>query len=119
MSLAVIPRKKMIPKWFVRLPVACLLAVLLIPWAVGDARAQAKPQHKEVEDLPTYIQEHYTKQEYRIPMRDGVRLFTAVYSPKDSSRRYPILMLRTPYSCRPYGKDSFAHFLGPNKFLIP
>jgi uncharacterized protein len=109
----------MIAKWSVRLPVACLLAVLVIPWAAGDARAQAKIPHKEIEDLPSYIHEHFTKEEYRIPMRDGVRLFTAVYSPKDTSQHYPILMMRTPYSCRPYGKDSFAHFLGPNKFLIP
>jgi uncharacterized protein len=109
----------MFAKWSVRLPVACALAVLVVPWAVGDARAQAKIQQKEIEDLPKYIHEHFTKEEYRIPMRDGVRLFTAVYSPKDTSQHYPILMMRTPYSCRPYGKDSFAHFLGPNKFLIP
>jgi putative CocE/NonD family hydrolase len=59
----------------------------------------------------------YTKEEYRIPMRDGARLFTAVYSPKDTSRTYPILMMRTPYSVGPYGKDSSARFLAPNRFL--
>src|SRR6476469_2148706 len=40
----------------------------------------------------------YTKYEYRIPMRDGVKLFTAVYVPKDDSKQYPFLMMRTPYT---------------------
>ncbi|WP_422012972.1 CocE/NonD family hydrolase [Roseateles sp.] len=52
--------------------------------------------------------EHYTKYEYRIPVRDGSRLFTAVYVPKDAGqggKTYPVLMTRTPYSCGPYGVD--------------
>ena len=52
-----------------------------------------------------YLEDHYDKAEYQIPMRDGVRLFTAVYSPKDKLMSYPILIWRTPYSCQPYGKD--------------
>ncbi|MBN1396673.1 MAG: CocE/NonD family hydrolase [Bacteroidetes bacterium] len=47
--------------------------------------------------------ENYTKSEYQIQMRDGIKLFTAIYSPKDSSDKYPILILRTPYDVRPYG----------------
>ena len=43
-----------------------------------------------------YVVSHYTKYEYRIPMRDGTKLFTAVYSPKDHSQPYPILLTRTP-----------------------
>jgi len=50
-----------------------------------------------------YLTENYTKSEYQIPMRDGIRLFTAVYSPKDSTVKYPILLLRTPYDVAPYG----------------
>jgi putative CocE/NonD family hydrolase len=49
-----------------------------------------------------------------IPMRDGVRLFTAVYVPKDTSEKHPILMVRTPYSCRPYGVDEYPRNLGPS-----
>jgi putative CocE/NonD family hydrolase len=56
----------------------------------------------------------YEKQEYRIPMRDGVRLFTAVYTPRNRSRRYPILLKRTPYSVRPYGADEYPEQLGPS-----
>lgn len=57
-----------------------------------------------------WIREHYTKKELYIPMRDGVKLFTAVYLPKDASEKHPILMNRTPYSCSPYGEDQFRAF---------
>ena len=52
-----------------------------------------------------WIKDNYTKQELTIPMRDGIKLFTAVYIPNDKSEKHPILMMRTPYSCAPYGKD--------------
>lgn len=62
------------------------------------------------------VRERYQKQEYRIAMRDGVRLFTAVYTPRDAGpdRRYPILMTRTPYSVRPYGESNYRDRLGPS-----
>src|ERR1051326_5499173 len=56
---------------------------------------------------PFDLKAHYDKAEYRIPMRDGVKLFVAVYTPKDKSQRYPILMRRTPYSIQSYGPQSF------------
>nr|WP_236614004.1 CocE/NonD family hydrolase [Nafulsella turpanensis] len=62
--------------------------------------------------------EDYEKEEYFIPMRDGVELFTAVYSPKDKSKKYPILMNRTPYSVRPYGEDSLRNRFGPSEYLM-
>ena len=61
-----------------------------------------------------YVEAHYTKHEYEIPMRDGVKLFTAVYTPKDTSTDYPMLMMRTPYSVRPYGVDNYPEKLGPS-----
>lgn len=51
---------------------------------------------------------NYTKIERQIAMRDGVKLFTSIYIPKDNSEAHPFLMTRTPYSCRPYGEDKFA-----------
>ena len=66
------------------------------------------------EDLPTWLAGHYTKREVRIPMRDGIHLFAAIYTPKDTSKTYPILLRRTPYSCSPYGEDKFPHRLGPS-----
>ena len=62
-----------------------------------------------------YVREHYTKHEFRIPMRDGVKLYTAVYAPKDSSELWPILMMRTPYSVKPYGVDQVRKSLGPSE----
>jgi uncharacterized protein len=66
-------------------------------------------------DAPEFnIKERYTKYEYRIPMRDGVHLFTSVYVPKDASRSYPFLIDRTPYSVGPYGVDQYRKHLGPS-----
>src|ERR1700692_4257868 len=71
--------------------------------------AQNKP------DTPDYdVKAHYTKYEYRIPMRDGVHLFTSVYVPKESSRSYPFLIDRTPYNVGPYGVDQYKERLGPS-----
>ena len=84
--------------------VAVALLVLLIP-----AGLLAQPPAEK----PVPVAEAYTKYEYRIPMRDGVRLFTAVYVPKDDSQTYPILMTRTPYSCAPYGVDRYPDSLKP------
>lgn len=63
-------------------------------------------------------EDHYTKKEVMITMRDGIKLHTTIYSPKDTTKDYPILMKRTPYSCRPYGEDAFSSRLGPNKYLM-
>ncbi|HSB10755.1 MAG TPA: CocE/NonD family hydrolase [Blastocatellia bacterium] len=60
------------------------------------------------------VQANYTKSEHMIPMRDGVKLFTAVYSPKDTSQQYPILLNRTPYSCAPYGPAAYRETIGPS-----
>lgn len=68
------------------------------PFAVVPAQAAISPEL-------AYLQEHYTKYEYNIPMRDGVHLFTAVYVPKSNDQKYPILLTRTPYSLKPYGED--------------
>jgi putative CocE/NonD family hydrolase len=56
----------------------------------------------------------YVKRELFIPMRDGAKLFTIVYAPRDTSRRYPFLMTRTAYGIAPYGADEYRAVLGPN-----
>lgn len=61
------------------------------------------------------VRARYTKYEYLIPMRDGVRLFTIVYTPKDTSQPYPFLLTRTPYSVAPYGVDNYRASLGPSE----
>jgi len=86
----------------------CIL-ILAIVSVTPNLLSQNRP------DSPDFdVKEHYTKYEYRIPMRDGVRLFTAVYVPKDASRAYPFLIDRTPYSVSPYGVDQYRTQLGPS-----
>ncbi len=87
---------------------ARLIAYLLLALFTADMRAQTNqvtPKPAEVNEA--YLREHYTKFEYRIPMRDGVKLFTSVYAPKDDSHPYPLLLTRTPYSLKPYTEDRY------------
>jgi putative CocE/NonD family hydrolase len=65
-----------------------------------------------------YVRQHYVKREVSVPVRDGVRLFTAIYSPLDTSATYPILMLRTPYGVGPYGADRYRTSLGPSSAAL-
>ncbi len=60
------------------------------------------------------VKANYVKREVYIPMRDGIKLFTAIYLPKDSSVKYPLLLNRTPYSVGPYGVDAFPERLRPS-----
>ena len=64
---------------------------------------------------PDLVKANYTKYEFKIPMRDGVKLHTAVFVPKDDSQVYPFLMQRTPYSCAPYGVDKYPDKVGPGE----
>ena len=61
-----------------------------------------------------YLAAHYTKREVNIPMRDGAQLFTAIYTPKDVSQKYPLLLFRTQSGVLPYGEDQFPATLGPS-----
>ena len=73
---------------------------------------------QEPSALESYIRLHYTKQEHMIPMRDGVKLFTAVYMPRDTTKKYPLLIKRTPYAVSPYGVDKFPSSLGPSEHFV-
>ncbi|MHA4842645.1 CocE/NonD family hydrolase [Flavitalea antarctica] len=73
-----------------------------------------------------WFYDNYDKKELYIPMRDGVRLFTSILKPKDVSRKHPVLLIRTPYSCAPYGEDKrpeywktyFRHYLKEGYIII-
>ncbi|MFK7924357.1 MAG: CocE/NonD family hydrolase [Bacteroidia bacterium] len=70
-------------------------------------------------DNTAWIKKNYSKSEHYIEMRDGVELYTAVYSPKNKKGRpYPILMKRTCYSSRPYGVDQYPSRLGSSDELM-
>jgi uncharacterized protein len=66
-------------------------------------------------DVARALRESYTKYEHMIPMRDGVRLFTSVYVPKDRTRTYPMILLRTPYAVAPYGVDNVPEAKSPRQ----
>jgi putative CocE/NonD family hydrolase len=101
-----------------RLPLLTLLVALAcsaLPPAAVRAAEESKP-------APRDLRETYTKYEYRIPMRDGTKLFTVVYVPKDTTKSYPFLVNRTPYSAGVqaegelhYGEDWFPKQIGPSK----
>lgn len=65
-----------------------------------------------------YVRANYQKKEIYVTMRDGVRLFTSIYLPKDSTKKYPIMMQRTPYSVAPYGDGKIKNSLGPSPELM-
>jgi putative CocE/NonD family hydrolase len=100
-----------------RLPLSPFLFVIaaLITAALPITLAAQQPDPPQ----ESFVKSHYTKYEFRIPMRDGKHLFTAVYVPKASAfpadpGPYPFMMDRTPYSASPYGEDQYPARLGPS-----
>jgi len=94
-----------------RVLAAAALPLVLVPRGVAPLAAQDADS--------AYVADHYVKREVRIPMRDGARLYAAVYVPNDANagRRYPILLQRTPFSVGPYGPGALPRTLGPSAFM--
>lgn len=90
--------------------ILCIALLACAPLAV----AQRGQQDSAYRERQAAVKAAYTKHEFMIPMRDGVKLFTAVYTPKDTSGPYPIMMSRTPYSVAPYGIENYRANLGPS-----
>jgi uncharacterized protein len=90
-----------------RMTATALVAVA----AAMTLSAQQPPAPSSADD----VRARYTKFEFMVPMRDGVRLFTQVYAPKDTTQKYPFLITRTPYSVAPYGADQYRGSLGPSE----
>jgi uncharacterized protein len=91
------------------LRVCALFIAVLLPVTPALQAQGTKPLSKAAAD----VRDHYAKREVKIPMRDGTKLFTAIYTPRDSTRTFPILMSRTPYSVSPYGEEAYSSQLGP------
>ena len=89
-------------------PIAALLSI-----AFRALGADERPADTNV----TWLAEHYTKYEHRVPMRDGVRLLARVYIPKDDSKPWPIILTRTPYALKPYGSDNYTDASGSFRTL--
>lgn len=79
--------------------IGSIASILLPCLAVLHARSQEKNEN--------WLKENFIKMERYIPMRDGVRLFTSIYLPKDSSEKHPILLTRSPFACDPYGEENY------------
>ncbi len=101
-----------------KLTIITILSLIISCTPVQEVQETITEVEEVTEEQLSYPEQHYNKAEYHIEMRDGTMLYTVVYSPKDTSKEYPILMKRTPYSCRPYGADKFPKSLGPSKFLM-
>lgn len=95
--------------------IGSMVRLVSIPLIAAALLAQAPNPAEEAKKRAEYIKANYTKFEYLIPMRDGKRLFTSVYAPKDQSKQYPILLDRTPYSVAPYGVDNYRGAIGPSE----
>jgi uncharacterized protein len=89
------------------LALAVVLAVIII---ARPGRPASGQQHLGV-------RARYEKSIHHVPMRDGVKLFTVVYAPRDKSEKYPILLMRTPYGIGPDGPDAYPKALGPSAEL--
>lgn len=94
--------------------ITALLFVLSFAFSCTQAQQTASTRSLD----SAFVVENYQKYEFNIAMRDGVKLYTAVYVPKDDSEKYPFMMKRTPYSSRPYGIDKYPMLLGPSRFLM-
>lgn len=94
-----------------------LLGVLFIATASLNLQSSGN-QHLLINEDSVFIAKYYDKTEYQIPMRDGIKLQTTVYTPKDKNEKYPFLLKRTPYSVRPYGENEMPKRLGPSSYLM-
>jgi len=94
-------------------PVSLFILALI---AVSSCTTSTSPDHRTAMDYDWTA--HYKKEEVYIEMRDGVKLFTTIYSPTDTTQTYPVLLKRTPYSCRPYGLDTFPSRVFHNEDLV-
>jgi putative CocE/NonD family hydrolase len=97
-----------------------IAGMILIATPCAKSLSAQQPAAAPAQIAAAFIRENYTKFEYRIPARDGVRLFVSVFVPKDvftDGRKYPVMMSRTPYSVAPYGVDVYRNNLGPSELF--
>jgi len=94
-----------------------LIYFLLISFVSGTSRAQQIQPIPSYAEQASYINTNYSKFEHTIPMRDGAKLFTFVYAPKDPAEDSPIILIRTPYGIRPYGEE-YRTRLGPSWHFV-
>ena len=92
--------------------------LIFLGLVIDSSSAFSQSATSDPQSTESYIRLHYTKHEYMVPMRDGVKLMTAVFVPKEAGRTYPILMKRTPYNVAPYGEEKYPSRLGPSEHFV-
>lgn len=92
--------------------------LVLFGVAICSSSAFSQSPTSDPQTTESYIRLHYTKHEYMVPMRDGVKLMTSVFVPKDNAKTYPMLMKRTPYNVAPYGEEKYPSRLGPSEHFV-
>jgi putative CocE/NonD family hydrolase len=103
-----------LPRTAARLTLALLVGALLTTLRPPLTAQTQTPTPLPLPAVAHDVKATYEKQEVQIPMRDGVKLFTIIYTPRDRSVRYPILLTRTGYGIPPYGPDEYRPFVGPS-----
>ena len=98
------------------LPMLVLLVLSFYTLTSCTETNQKEVQEAKIES--TYVKDNFDKKEVSIKMRDGINLHTTIYSPKDQSKTYPILLKRTPYSSQPYGENEYPSAIAPNKYMM-
>ncbi len=76
------------------------IAAVIQPIASAQPRSAADPQvvatrnatEKQLESIAVI------ERKVMVPMRDGKRMATDIYRPKDTSKKYPTIFVRTPYN---------------------
>src|SRR2546425_2980633 len=96
-----------------------IVSRFIVPWPVliSLLLRLASAAEPTTDTNAVWLAENYTKFEHRIPMRDGIRLFTRVYVPKDDSQTWPIILTRTPYALKPYGTGNYTDPVGSFRTL--
>jgi putative CocE/NonD family hydrolase len=98
------------------LPMLVLLVLSFYTLTSCTETNQKEAQEAIIES--TYVKDNFDKKEVSIQMRDGINLHTTIYSPKDQSKTYPIVLKRTPYSSQPYGENEYPSAIAPNKYMM-
>lgn len=96
--------------WFVLSFLTCSLAIAIVD-------SQPLPGQVAAQAPVNSVEKNYVKQSFRIPMRDGKKLYTTIYTPRDQSKKYPFMINRTPYSVRPYGDSRYPGRIAPSKYM--
>ncbi|MGY3212868.1 CocE/NonD family hydrolase [Mucilaginibacter sp. HD30] len=102
-------------KFIAVLPLAVLCLITSLQAQRSPAGANPARAVNKVDSA--YVRNNYKKMEIMVPMRDGAKLFTSIYMPKDSTKSYPIMMSRSPYGSAPYGAE-YKTAIGPSALFM-